>query len=395
MKPLQLTTVIYLDNHATTPCDRRVADEMMVWLVERFGNPHSTSHEMGRQAADAVAASLSVIAETLRVPDDTVVVTSGATESNNLAIDGICRHPRQKRRHLITSTIEHPAVLDVARRLRKDGFRVTEIGVHPQGHALAGQVDLVQLETALDDDTALVSIHWANNEIGTLQPIAAIAKLAHRFGALLHSDATQAVGRLPVDLHATDVDLISASAHKFYGPKGVGLLTFGGGVQRRRVRLKPMLVGGGQQRNLRSGTMSPANVVGMATALRLATSEIEATTEVTRKLRDQLFESLCDAIDPLELNGSELNSDRLAGNLNILLPDVEGEAWMAACRDVAFSSGSACSSVDANASHVIMGLGRSESEARRSVRFGIGKFNTAAELEQAIRLLSEAYERIR
>ncbi|QDV46288.1 Cysteine desulfurase [Stieleria neptunia] len=384
--------MIYLDNHATTPCDPRVAQQMMPWLVEHFGNPHSTSHEMGRQAKSAMDAALASVASQLAVAADAVLITSGATESNNLAIDGVCRHPRQRRRHVVTSTIEHPAVLDVVARLEKDGFRVTRVPVHPQDHPLAGQIDLEPLAAAVDDDTALVSVHWANNEIGVIQPMSQIAALAHQAGALVHSDATQAVGRIAVDLQRVDVDLISASAHKFYGPKGVGLLTTAGGVPRRRVRLKPMIVGGGQQRNLRSGTMAPANVIALATALDLAVAESSQVARRVGELQLRLWDGLQQGIDGICLNGPTLESSmRLEGNLNCRLPGIEGESWMAACSEVAFSSGSACSSVDAKPSHVLTGLGLSESEARRSVRFGIGKFNTSEQIDRAIEILVAGY----
>ncbi|WP_182867280.1 cysteine desulfurase family protein [Stieleria mannarensis] len=384
--------MIYLDNHATTPCDPRVAEQMMPWLVEHFGNPHSTSHEMGRQAKSAIDTSLGVIASHLGIAPDSVLITSGATESNNLAIDGICRHPRQRRRHVVTSTIEHPAVLDVVARLEKDGFRVTRIPVHSNDHELAGQIDLDQLAAAVDDDTALVSVHWANNEIGVIQPMESIAEIAHRSGALFHSDATQAVGRIDVDLGRVDVDLISASAHKFYGPKGVGLLTIAGGIAGRRVRLKPILVGGGQQRNLRSGTMAPANVIAMGTALELAVTESAQVAERVSAMRSQLWNGLVQGIDGIFPNGPlHERSRRLVGNLNCRLPGIEGESWMAASSEVAFSSGSACSSVDAKPSHVLTGLGLSESEARRSVRFGIGKFNTPDQIDRAIEVLVAGY----
>ena len=384
--------MIYLDNHATTPCDPRVAQQMMPWLVEHFGNPHSTSHEMGREAKSAMDAALAMIASHLGVTADSVLITSGATESNNLAIDGICRHPRQRRRHVVTSTIEHPAVLDVVARLEKDGFRVTRVPVHRFDHPLAGQIDLGQLAAAMDDDTALVSVHWANNEIGVIQPMSQIAAIAHQSGALVHSDATQAVGRIAVDLQGVDVDLISASAHKFYGPKGVGVLTMAGGIAGRRVRLKPMIVGGGQQRNLRSGTMAPANVIALATALDLAVAESSQVARRVGDLRVKLWDGLRQGIDGICLNGPPLESSmRLEGNLNCQLPGIEGESWMAACSDVAFSSGSACSSVDAKPSHVLTGLGLSESEARRSVRFGIGKFNTSEQIDRAIEILVSGY----
>jgi cysteine desulfurase len=386
--------VIYLDHHATTPCDRRVVERMLPFLTERFGNPHSTSHALGREAAEAMQSAIAAMAAELGTDPDAILITSGATESNNLAIDGICRHPRQKRRHVVTTTIEHPAVLDVVDRLEKDGFRVTRVPVHPQGQPLAGQVDLDALAAAVDEDTALVSVHWANNEIGVIQPMAEIATIVHRAGALFHSDATQAVGRLPVDLNRVDVDLISASAHKFYGPKGVGLLTIHGGLERRRVRLKPLLVGGGQQRNLRSGTMAPANVVACAEALRLAGEERATTIDQTLQLRERLWKRLREGISGLELNGPEMDLERrLPGNLNLTLPAIEGEAWMSACPDVAFSSGSACSSVEAKPSHVLLGLGLDESTARRSVRFGVGKFNTAEEIDRAAEILVRGYHR--
>lgn len=386
--------MIYLDNHATTRCDRRVAEQMMPWLTEKFGNPHSTSHEMGREAKDAIEAATAEVALSLGVSGSQVVFTSGATESNNLAIDGVCRHPRQKRRHVVTTTIEHPAVLDVVARLERDGFRVTRVPVLGSQHELAGQIDLERYAEAVDDDTALVTVHWANNEIGVVQPLDEIASIAHSVGALVHSDATQAVGRINVDLGATDVDLISASAHKFYGPKGVGLLTVGGPAN-RRVRLKPQIVGGGQQRNLRSGTMAPASIIALAVALRLAIEEMPATDDAVRRMRGRLWEGLVSSIPGIRLNGPAIDSGhRLFGNLNCMLDGVEGEAWMSACPEVAFSSGSACSSVDAKPSHVLTALGLSESEARRSVRFGVGKFNTETEIEAAIEALSVAYAKL-
>jgi cysteine desulfurase len=385
--------VIYLDYHATTPCDRRVVEAMLPWMTERFGNPHSTSHSFGREAAAAIESARETIATALGVSPDVLVMTSGATESTNLAIDGICRHPRQKKDHIITTTIEHPAVLDPIKRLEKDGFRVTHVPVYPSGHEWVGQVDLEQLGQALDEHTALVSIQWANNEIGVIQPMSEIARMVHNSGAVLHSDATQAVGRIAANAAATDVDLISASAHKFYGPKGVGILTVGN--DNRRVRIKPQIVGGGQQRNLRSGTVATTNVIGCATALQLAVEECQATERRIGELRDRLWQGLRERIDGLMLNGPPLDSGRrLAGNLNLVLPQIEGEAWMTATPGVAFSSGSACSSVDAKPSHVLLAIGRSESEARRSVRFGVGKFTTAEEIDEAIEQLVAGFQRI-
>lgn len=369
---------------------------MLPFWSEQFANPHSTSHAAGRRIADAMNEAIASIGEQLGVPADMVLMTSGATESNNLAIDGVCRHPRQKRRHVITSTIEHPAVLDVVDRLAKDGYRTSYVNVHPAGHPGAGRVDLAHLAELLDEDTALVSIHWANNEVGVIQPMDAIAERVHAFGALLHSDATQAVGRIRVDLSATDVDLISASAHKFYGPKGVGFLTIAGGLPGRRVRLKPMFVGGGQQRNLRSGTMAPANIIGCEAALRLSIAGKEDGERHCNSLRDRLWQGLKDGIPELVLNGPALDSParRLGGNLNCMLPAVEGETWMMECPEIAFSSGSACSSTEAKPSHVLLGLGLDEAQARRSVRFGIGRGNTEGEIEVATRELLRGYDRL-
>jgi cysteine desulfurase len=384
--------MIYLDNHASTRCDPRVVDAMVPWLGEHFGNPHS-GHEAGKQGGDAIERSIDDIATILNVHSDAVVMTSGATESNNLAIRGVCTHPRQKRRHIVTVTTEHSAVLDVASDFENDGFRVTRVPVAQAGADDAGVVDLNQLAEAVDDDTALVSVMWANNEIGAIAPMKEIAEICHRHGALLHSDATQAVGRIPVDVLAADIDLLSATAHKFYGPKGTGLLVVGN--SNRRVRLRPQIIGGGQQHGIRSGTMNTAGIVGISTALRLCVDSMEAQTTRVRALRDQLWDNLSTAIDGVTVNGPTLAGDqRLPGNLNMVLPEIEGQAWMSAVPELAFSSGSACSTADAAPSHVLTALGLSESMARRSVRFGVGRFNTEEEIESASKMLVDAYVRV-
>ncbi len=385
--------MIYLDNHATTRCDPRVIEAMLPWLGEHYGNPHSTSHAMGRDAADVVDASTARILELIDSPGSQLIYTSGATESNNLAIKGVCLHPRQKRRKVVTATTEHPAVLDVVDELGRQGFDVVKVPVLPNGHPLAGVPDLDRLAEEIDDHTAIVSVMWANNEIGSISPMTQIASLCHDRGALLHSDATQAVGRIPLSMLAADVDLLSASAHKFYGPKGIGLLAVGNG--NRRVRLKPEIVGGGQQSNLRSGTLSPAGIVALAIALGIAVESLPVEDARIAELRDRLAEKLLASIDGLSLNGPPLRSEhRLSGNLNVTLARIEGETWMSAAADVAFSSGSACSSVDAEPSHVLLGLGRTESEARRSVRFGVGRFNTHQEIDDAATQLVAAHVRV-
>ncbi len=385
--------MIYLDNHATTRCDDRVIAAMLPWLTTNYGNPHSTSHAMGRDAWEIVAECTASLAELLGNPSTDLIVTSGATESNNLAIKGVCLHPRQKRRKIVSVATEHPAVLDVLDQLKPQGFRIEILPVVPVGQVDAGTVDLNALEETVDDDTALVSVMWANNEMGAIAPMKRVAQICHQHGTLLHSDATQAVGRIPLDMLAADVDLLSASAHKFYGPKGVGLLAVGN--PNRRVRLLPQIVGGGQQGNLRSGTVAPAGVIAIVTAMQISLAQLSVESSRIRKLRDQLAKNLFSQIEGLELNGPELDSPyRLPGNLNVSHPRIEGETWMSAAADIAFSSGSACSSVDPEPSHVILALGKSETEARRSVRFGIGRFNTDTEIEQAANILIAAQQRM-
>lgn len=389
--------MIYLDHHSTTPCDPRVVDAMLPWFTQRFGNPHSHTHLAGREVAEECGRALQRIAAGLGTAADSLVITSGATESNNLAIDGVMRHPRQKRRHLITVASEHPAVLEPAQRLQRDGFRVTVLPVRSQTHADCGRIDLNQLADALDDDTALVSVMWANNEIGVIQPMREIAALVHQAGALLHSDATQAVGRLDVDVTRDDIDLLSASAHKFYGPKGIGLLAVG---SQRRVRLMPLVAGGGQQRGLRSGTLNAPGLVGMATALEIGLALRVSETTRLRQLRDQLWQQLQTVFPHSELNGPALEIEataarlRLVENLNVSLIDVEGESLMAAASELAISSGAACSSVDPRPSHVLTAIGLSESRARRSLRFGLGRGTTAAEIDSAVAMLVDGHARL-
>jgi cysteine desulfurase len=384
--------LIYLDNHATTRCDPRVVEAMLPMLTDNYGNVHSTSHIAGRAAAEAYERAADSIAKRLGSEPDELVFTSGATESNNLAILGYCLHPRQKRRHVITAETEHPAVLDPMGRLERSQFRVTRLPVVQQGAENCGQIRLEDLAAALDDDTALVSIMSANNEIGTLQDLSAIAALCHQHGAVLHSDATQGVGRIPVNVDDLDVDLLSASAHKFYGPKGVGLLF----VRRRgrRVRILPLVEGGGQQHGLRSGTLNTSGVVAMARALEIAEQEMEQESERIDRLAGRLWNNLKQAIPELRLNGPSRDASvRLKANVNVCFPAVEGETLMAACPTIAVSSGSACSSVDPRPSPVLRAIGLTESEARRSLRFGIGRFNSEAEIDQAASLLAAAHAR--
>jgi cysteine desulfurase len=408
--------MIYLDHHATTPVDPAVVEAMLPWLTTHFGNPHSVSHAMGRHAATACQHAIESLATRLGTSAELVLVTSGATESNNLAIDGVLRHPRQRRRHIIAFASEHPAVLDPVARLEREGYRVTVLPVLSQDHADCGQVDLELFEQSLCDDTALVSVMWANNEIGVIQPMKRIAELVHKAGALLHCDATQAVGRLPVSLEDTGIDLLSASAHKFYGPKGVGLLAIG---KHRRVRLRPLFEGGGQQHGLRSGTLNVAGLIGMAEALAVCEASRDADNLRQAMLRDRLWDRLQRAFAGAELNGPDWkrhcstdqdvvspatdrtkvescseSACRLPNNLNVAFVSVEGETLMAASPELAVSSGSACSSVDPRPSHVLTAIGLSESRARRSIRFGLGRFTTAEEIDAAVEMLVAAHEKL-
>jgi cysteine desulfurase len=390
--------MIYLDNHATTPCDPAVVQAMLPWLTEFYANPHSVSHAAGRQAAEAMDEAMHSMAASLSAPASSLLVTSGATESINLAMRGVMTHPRNRRTHMVVCQTEHPAVLDVAADLQRTGISVSHVGVHPHGRSdqPVGTIDLDALADAITPETALVNVMLANNEIGAIHPIAEVARIVHEAGALLHCDATQAIGRVALDVAALGIDLLSASAHKFYGPKGIGLLIAGGSEQ--RVRLRPQIVGGGQQQGLRSGTMNPAGVIAIATAMQLSMIAADPYSEETTRiaaLRDQLWQTLSSEIDGIELNGPDLSDRtlRLPGNLNFHLREIEGETWMAATPEVAFSSGSACSSVDPSASHVLLAIGRSESEARRSVRFGLGRFTTPADIQHACEQLIAAYQR--
>lgn len=385
--------MIYLDHHATTPCDDRVVEAMLPWMTTHFGNPHSHTHAMGRFAAEACETAIASIAHSIGGDSDAVIVTSGATESNNLAIDGVMRHPRQKRRHIITAATEHPAVLDPIARLQREGFRVTILPVKQQGDRECGRIDLQQLRDTIDDDTALVSIMWANNEIGTIESVRQIAEIAHQVGALFHTDATQALGRLNVHVADMEIDLLSGSAHKFYGPKGIGFLY--AGSAKRRVRLRPLVEGGGQQRGVRSGTLNTAGLVGMAKALEICDDESRNQEIRLAELRDQLWNRLVAAFPAIQLNGPDLTRDlRLAGNLNVSLADVEGESIMATARDLAISSGAACSSVDPRPSHVLTAIGLSESRARRSLRFGLGRWTTLDQIESAIQMLIAGHRKL-
>ena len=385
---------VYLDNQATTPVDPRVRDAMWPFFCERFGNAGSR-HRFGEQAQAAVTQARAAIAQLIGASPREIVFTSGATESNNLAIRGVCERPRRRGNHVISVATEHKAILDPLAKQARHGFEVTYLPVQPAGSRQAGRIELDDLAAAIRDETVLVTLMWANNEMGLVQPMAEIGHLCRERGVLFHSDATQAVGKLPVDVGELNVDLLSFSAHKFYGPKGIGALY----VRRQtpRVRLESQLDGGGQEGRLRSGTLNVPGIVGMARALELAVEELASESQRLAALRNRLFHALVQELPGVELNGPVLDDPalRLAGNLNCSFGDVEGEALMLCMPEVAVSSGSACSSFDLAPSHVLTALGLGPDRARASLRFGLGRFNTSEDVDYVIQAVIAAVRRLR
>jgi cysteine desulfurase len=388
-------TPVYMDNHATTRVDPRVVDAMLPLFHERYGNAGSTSHVFGWDAKEAVDRARESIAEAIGATSREIVFTSGATESNNLAIRGCADRTRRRGNHIISVVTEHKAVLDPLSQLARRGFEVTLLPVRQTDDPLAGFLDVQRVADAVRDDTLLVSVMLANNEIGVIQPLADIGAICKERGVLLHSDATQAVGKFPVDVEQLQVDLLSFSAHKMYGPKGVGGLY----VRRRgpQVRLTSQIDGGGQEGGRRSGTLNVPGIVGFATAVKLCLEETGTESARLAGLRDRLFEGLTKTIEHVTLNGPALDQPeiRLAGNLSCSFADVDGEALMMSMRDLCVSSGSACTSSNPEPSHVLRALGLSDDLTRASLRFGIGRFNTHEEVDFAIELLSEAVHRLR
>lgn len=378
---------IYLDNHATTRCDPRVVEAMLPFLTEVYGNAGSRNHAYGWAAQEGVERAREQTAAMLGGDPKEIVFTSGATESDNLAVMGVARFYKDKGRHIVTTNIEHKAVLDACHALEKEGFEVTYLPVDKEGLVSADQV-----REALRDDTILVSIMWANNEIGTVQPIAAIGEVCREKGVIFHTDGVQGFGRLPFDVKTMNVDLVSISGHKIYGPKGIGALYVRRG--RPRIRLEPMLFGGGQERGLRSGTHAVHQIVGLGKACELS---VEALTngeiERVKGLRDRLWDELRANIDELYLNGSW--EHRLPNNLNASFAYCEGEAMMMAIKDLAVSSGSACTSASLEPSYVLRALGVSEDLAHTSIRFGLGRFNTDADVDYAVKLITEKVKWLR
>ncbi len=383
---MALKLPVYLDNHATTAVDPRVLDAMLPYFTEKFGNAASRSHEFGWKAEDAVENARGQIARLIHGSPREIIFTSGATESNNLAIKGVAEAHRGKGNHIITQATEHKAVLDTCKRLETSGSEVTYLPVHSDG-----LIDLDELRGAITPNTILISIMYANNEIGVIQPIEAIGKIAKEKKVLFHVDAAQAVGRIPVDVQKGGIDLLSISAHKIYGPKGVGALY----VRRKdpRVDLSAMIDGGGHERGMRSGTLNVPGIVGLGRACELCQKEMAEESERLRRLRDKLKDAITSSLEGTSINGSM--DRRLPGNLNLSFAGVEGDALLMGINDVAVSSGSACTSATLEPSYVLRALGVSEELAHSSIRFGLGRFNTDEEIEYAAARVIETVKRLR
>jgi cysteine desulfurase len=375
-----------MDNHATTRVDPRVLDAMLPYFSDNFGNAASRNHEFGWVAEQAVEQAREQIAKLIGATAKEIVFTSGATESDNLAIKGVAEMYREKGDHIITQATEHKAVLDTCKRLEKRGFRVTYLPVQPDG-----RIDLDDLKRAIDEKTILVSIMHANNEIGVLQPVREIGQLCHERGVLFHTDAVQSVGKVPFNVIEDNIDLASMSGHKIYGPKGVGALY----VRRKnpRVQLVAQIDGGGHERGMRSGTLNVTGIVGFGKACEIAMQELPEETAKLIQLRDRLKQQILSNLDEVYVNGSM--EHRVPGNLNISFADVEGESLLMGINDIAVSSGSACTSATLEPSYVLKALGTGDELAHSSIRFGIGRFNTMAEVDYVAKRVVETVRRLR
>jgi len=394
--PAGVSLPIYMDNHATSPLDPRVLEAMMPFFTSKFGNAASRNHSFGWEAEQAVETARQQIAKLIGATSKEIIFTSGATESDNLALKGIAEMYRERGNHIITQVTEHKAILDTCKRLEKNGYRVTYLPVKADG-----LIDLEDLKRAIDEKTILVSIMAANNEIGVLQPIREIGKICREKSVLFHTDAVQSVGKVPVDVNADFIDVLSLSGHKIYGPKGVGALY----VRRRnpRVQIAAQIDGGGHERGMRSGTLNVPGIVGLGKACEIALMEMDSEAAYLRNLRDRLKARLESALDYVHVNGSW--EHRLPGNLNMSFVYVEGESLLMGINDIAVSSGSACTSATLEPSYVLKALGLGDDVAHSSIRFGLGRFNTEAEVDYVadkvidivlkLRELSPLYEMVK
>jgi cysteine desulfurase len=377
---------VYMDNHATTPVDPRVLDAMLPYFREKFGNSASRNHSFGWTAEEAVENARGQVARLINATPKEIIVTSGATESDNLAIKGVAEMYREKGNHIITQVTEHKAVLDTCKRLEKYGYEVTYLPVQKDG-----RVDLEELRRAITAKTILITIMYANNEIGVIQPIAEIGKIAKEKGVLFHVDGVQAAGKVPVDVQKDNIDLLSISAHKMYGPKGVGALY----VRRRnpRVQLAAVIDGGGHERGMRSGTLNVPGIVGLGAAAEICQKEMPEESARMLALRTRLKDGLFARLDELYINGSM--EHRLPNNLNVSFAFVEGESLLMGINDIAVSSGSACTSATLEPSYVLKALGVGEDLAHTSIRFGLGRFNTQEDVDYVVDRVSEVVIRLR
>lgn len=383
---MDLENPIFMDNHSTTPVDPRVLEAMIPYFTQKFGNAASRNHVFGWEAEKAVEVSRAEIASLIHADPKEIVFTSGATESNNLALKGVVEMYREKGDHIITSMTEHRSVLDTARKLEKSGMKVTYVPVDSYG-----VVQPEEIRKAITDKTILISVMMVNNEIGTINPVAEIGKIAKEKGILFHCDATQGVGKIPVDVEAMKIDLLSFTAHKIYGPKGIGALY----VRRKnpRVRLAPQMDGGGHERGMRSGTLNVPGIVGFAKACQICADVMSEESVRIKKMRDKLQDGIMGALDYVSLNGHP--TERIPNNLNISFAYVEGESLLMGLNKIALSSGSACTTATLEPSYVLRALGVGHDLAHSSIRFGIGRFNTDAEVEEVLNRTVQAVKRLR
>ena len=376
---------IYLDYQSTTPCDPRVLGAMLPYFSERFGNPHSRNHVYGWDAEEAVEIARGKVAQLLSADPRDIIFTSGATESNNLALKGVARFYKEKKKHLITCVTEHKCVLDSFRHLEQEGFEVTYLPVQTNG-----LIDLDRLQKAFREDTALVSLMAVNNEIGVIQPLAKIGALCREHGAFFHTDAAQAFGKIPLDVEAMNIDLLSISGHKIYGPKGIGALY----VRRKpRVRLEALIHGGGQERGMRSGTLPTPLCVGLGMASQIAHGEMDREAERLKGLYEHFYGRMRDSLEDVYLNGDAIQ--RFFGNINLSFAYVEGEGLMMAIKDLAVSSGSACTSASLEPSYVLHALGVEDELAHTSLRIGFGRFTTLEEVDRAAEIIITQVTKLR
>jgi cysteine desulfurase len=378
---------IYMDNHATTPLDQRVLEAMLPYFTEKFGNAASRNHSFGWEAEEAVDKARGQIAGLINAKSKEIIFTSGATESDNLAVKGVLEFHKDKGNHIITCVTEHKAILDSCRTLERNGKAVvTYLPVDKYG-----MVDPDAVRKAITDKTVLITIMYANNEIGTIHPVAEIGKIAKEKGIAFHCDAVQAVGKIPVDVERDNIDLMSMSGHKIYGPKGVGALYVRSKAP--RIRLTPQMDGGGHERGMRSGTLNVTGIIGLGKACELAGAEMAEEAQRLTELRNKLHAGIFERLDEVYLNGHP--SERLPGNLNVSFAYVEGESLLMGISDIAVSSGSACTSATLEPSYVIRALGINEELAHSSIRFGIGRFNTGEEVDFVTERVSKEVKRLR